>query len=137
MMYQKNPYEIMPFAKKGSLEKFPCSILALGLALMKSGATSLEKLGVTVDEYGYCQLRNMGDAIKIHFKVKAYRYYQTNNRKKLTEYITFPGKYIVCVKGHYIYVEDSNYYSFFDNLDDYVVAYWALDELLSEVKGND
>lgn len=126
-MKKCNPYKIFP-VNKGQLEKFPCSILALGLALMKVGRFPKNDLGVKVDDRGYCQLRNMDMAIRNHFSVVHYQYIRPEKRKKLGEYITFPGLYIVCVKGHYIFIQDKDYYSFFNNLDDEVVAYWKLEE---------
>lgn len=126
-MNKCSPYEIFP-ANKGQLEKFPCSILALGLALKLVNRYPNNDLGVKVDEKGYCQLGNMDIAIKQHFNVVHYQYIRKEKRKKLGEYITFPGIYIVCVKGHYILIHDKDYYSFFNNLDDEVVAYWKLEE---------
>lgn len=126
-MEKHNPYELITIAAKGTLEKFPCSILALGLAIAQA-KLKVDEIGIKVDKSGYCQLRNIDEAIKIHFKVEQYRYYRDNARKKLGEFIEFPGQYIVCVKGHYIYVDGENYYSFFDNSEDMVVAYWKLGE---------
>jgi len=126
-MERHNPYELISVATKGSLEKFPCSILALGLAISKA-KLKVDEVGIKVDKNGYCQLRNIDDAIRIHFKVEQYRYYREFTRRKLSDFIEFPGQYIVCVKGHYIYVDGSNYYSFFDNDEDMVVAYWKLGE---------
>lgn len=32
----------------------------------------------------------------------------------------------VCLLGHYIYIDNDNYYSFFDNDEDEVVCIWWL-----------
>ena len=131
-MNKVSPYDLFE-TKVGQLENYPCSILALGLALKDLNVPVKGDLGVTVDKDGYCQLTNMMVAIKRHISVIRYRYIKPGSRKKLKDYTLFPGKYIVCVKGHYIYVKDTEYYSFFDNSEDEVIAYW----LLKGENGND
>lgn len=130
-MKQLNPYELFK-AEEGSLEEMPCSILALGLSLKAFNKTAVDDLDVKIGKDGYCRLNDINKSIRKQFKVKAYKYLKQSERKKLGEYQKFPGRYIVCVKGHYVYAEDDSYYSFFDNSEDEVIAYWLLDSVLTK-----
>ncbi len=124
-MNQLNPTELFPNTPEEELKSIPCSVLAVGLRL-KALKKKPTDMNINYDGDGYCKLKDMDTALRINCKVSRYHYIKKGYRKKLKEYTLFPGKYVVCVLGHYIYVEQDNYYSFFDNSEDIVIAWWRI-----------
>lgn len=117
----------------------PCSIVACGCALDYQAQTLLTGNSVkTVQkaaeafyykEDGYLTLENLNRLVRQLLRVKrgGYHYYRRGERRFLCN-IDFTGKLaIVLVYGHVIFVADNVYYSFFNNLDDSVVAIWELE----------
>ncbi len=54
-----------------------------------------------------------------------YKYFKKDERFLLKEF-HFKGKFIILTLGHFSYVEDLVNYTFFNNLNDEVVAYWEI-----------
>lgn len=102
----------------------PCSWVVLHSA---NDDLKKENIELTkVDNDGYCTLKEINSCIRKNFKVKKYFYFPRDKRRLLKE-IAIPGKAIICVYGHYIYVNEDTYYSFFNNDDDPVVAIWFIE----------
>lgn len=94
-------YPVLGFNKNFSGENYPC------------------------DENGYCSLKEANRVIRALFDVKKYLYFKRSERKKLGS-LELEGVNIVCCKGHYISTNGNEYYSFFNNEDDDVIAIWQL-----------
>ena len=122
-------------------DNFPCTIVATATALIETKDLTPRKAlkqvvdKVIEDDYhrnGYLSLQNTNKLVRSLLKIKrsGYRYFKRDERLELKAWqIFYPeGKYIVMVYGHCIFVDKDNYYSFFDNEDDPVVAYWQIEE---------
>lgn len=106
---------------------FPCSVIAICCGL-KGYSNELDSLYAEAKQNdNYASLQRVNREIKKLLKVKQYTYYTREQRIPFKMYHG-KGRAIVCVYGHYIYVDfDKNcYWSFFDNLNDKVVAVWEL-----------
>lgn len=110
------------------LNIYPCSVVALNDAFADFGKEQIEPNKVHCYSNGYCPLKVMNTFIKKHF-LSIYKYYGKNERKPLKEFSFNKTKAIVCVQGHYIYVDGDTYYSYYDNEDDPVIAIWILIDL--------
>lgn len=98
----------------------PCSVVAVAVA---NGGN---KIPVQVSKAdGYMTLEDMNRYVRSNLHVAKRVYYKRGQRPKLCE-LECNGRAIICVLGHYIYVEDEKYYSFFDNLNDDVISIWFL-----------
>jgi hypothetical protein len=100
------------------LQGLPCSNVAVSCAL---GETIIYK---TSHNDGWMTLKDNNKFVREYLNVRRYRYFKRGERPLLKD-LTLD-KAIVCVYGHLIYLEGSNYWSFFDNESDEVVAYWEL-----------
>ena len=78
---------------------------------------------------GYLALAKMNHYINMFFHVKSAKQYNKQERFSLAEFLLKGNdkKCIICVLGHYIYVDGVNYFSFFNNLHDKVVKVWYLE----------
>ena len=107
----------------------PCSVVAVGCAL---GASSDALTALTAPELrsdGYLTLDGMNRLIRAHMAVKRRFKYSRGDRPTLREFChAFSGRAIVCVTGHYVYVEGGDYYSFFYNGKDEVISAWILED---------
>ena len=104
-------------------EKFydlPCSIVAVSLA--KGGQIIPTEVSKTD---GYMTLRDMNTYVRQNLSVAKRTDYKRGQRPILKA-LRLDGRAIVCVLGHYIYLENETYYSFFQNDYDQVVAVWKL-----------
>ena len=100
----------------------PCIITAVGTA--KGSISKINHLpDIRAD--GYTRLDEANRFIRANLAVKKSIEYRRGERPKLNE-INLDGKAIVCVLGHYLYLDHNEYYSFFDNLNDDVVRVWIL-----------
>lgn len=97
----------------------PCSIVGIGCA------TGKHLHFTTSHADGYMTLRDMNRIIRDNCKVKKRFDYKRGQRPRLGD-LHLEGRALVCVYGHFIYLEGETYYSFFDNEDDEVVAVWIL-----------
>ncbi len=106
----------------------PCLITAVDLAkgILDSphGTPELKK-------NGYASLNAANTWIRQNLPVKRRKDYKRGERPKLKE-LHLDGLAIVCVLGHYVFLDHEIYWSFFDNGEDDVVAVWELDESLAE-----
>jgi len=97
----------------------PCSIVGIGCA------TSRHLHFATSYSDGYMTLRDMNRIIRENCAVRKRIDYRRGQRPKLRD-LHIDGKALVCVLGHFVYVENETYWSFFDNEDDEVVTVWIL-----------
>lgn len=106
-------------------EDQPCSVVAIGCAM---GGNVLPV--VRTKEDGYATLRDINVAVRENLQVARYNYYPRETRPNLWQLMQErkKGRAVVCVLGHYVYCDfgKSEYYSFFDNAMDRVVAVWEL-----------
>lgn len=105
----------------------PCSVTALGCA------TGRIDLPVGLRPNGYLSLKDMDAFIRSNTAVLKKVYYPRADRVSLRDFVKQPRqtghkKAIVCCLGHYVYLDDDTYYSFFKNGDDKVVCVWWLKE---------
>ena len=119
----------MRYNPSANLYNTPCSIVALDTAYR-----DIYNEFIAIDEIvrtrpdGYLALSKMQVYIKLLFKVKKSIQYTKKNRFKLKEFLqNNDKKCIICLLGHYIYVDGKNYYSFFQNLEDEVVKIWYVE----------
>ena len=109
-----------------SYESEPCSIVALLCYNGLYDKTLYEYAEQFVSE-GYMSLADMTKVIKEFFiQFKVYKYFKKNIRPFLRQLDFKDKEAIACVEGHYIYIKNNVYYSFFDNNNDKVVAVWYL-----------
>lgn len=106
----------------------PCSIVAVGCAM---GITSKRELSAltppSLHSDGYLSLDGMNRFIRANMAVKKRVNFRRGERPCLRDFCHgFPGKAVVCVRGHFVYVEDGDYYSFFRNGNDDVISVWQL-----------
>lgn len=117
-----------PEDPSGRLNGMPCLVVAVDLAK-----------GIIQSPHGWPKLRKDGYAllnaantwIRENLPVKRRKDYRRGKRPRLKD-LHLDGMAIVCVYGHYIFVDHELYWSFFDNDEDEVVAVWELDESLVE-----
>lgn len=106
----------------------PCSAVAVGCALKLTSRDSLKcVLSDELHTDGYLSLRGANKLIRANLNVRKRVNYKRGERPTLREFChDYSGKAIVCVLGHFVYVENGNYYSFFHNGSDEVVSVWCL-----------
>lgn len=110
--------QVLPDKK---FENLPCGMVAVGTA--KYNEIIPFKGNMRPD--GYITLNDMNRYIRSNLYVKKRTDYRRGQRPIFGEMV-FSCKAIVCVKGHYIYVDSDDYYSFFDNSNDEVITIWQL-----------
>ena len=83
---------------------------------------------------GYLALAKMNHYINMFFHVKSAKQYSKQERFSLAEFLLKGNdkKCIICLLGHYIYVDGKDYYSFFENSNDKVVKIWYVEALKDE-----
>ena len=97
----------------------PCCVTSIGCA------TGKILWGVQCREDGYLTLREMNKLVREHCPVKRRVDFKRGQRPKLKD-LHLAGKAVVCVLGHYLYIEGETCWSFFRNADDEVVTVWEL-----------
>lgn len=108
----------------------PCSVVSIGCAAeMLYGSFDYGKIKEFSEQASangnYATLRSVNVQVRKFLNVKKYTYYTRAERKTLKECCS--GKTaIVCVYGHFVFVNGDSYYSYFDNDNDKVVAVWEL-----------
>ena len=103
-----------------ALRMAPCLLVAVASALGRRPEGKAE-----LRDDGYATLRAANKFIRANLPVARRRDFKRGERPKLRE-LSFAGKAIVCVLGHYIFLDGDDYWSFFDNEEDDVVAVWEL-----------
>ena len=123
--------QIIPNERFNSM---PCSMVSLYYAYK-----DLYKQYIKIDEIvrtrqdGYLALSKMNTYANLLFKVKKAQQYGSTKRFTLKEFLkSNDKKCVVCVLGHYIYVDGKDYYSFFNNENDKVVKIWYVEALKDE-----
>lgn len=99
----------------------PCSMVAVGCA---KGGTPMDLPDLKND--GYATLAAMNKFVRANLGVKRQVKFRRGERPKLKD-LHFDGRAIVCVLGHYLYLDHEDYWSFFKNGQDDVVALWELE----------
>jgi len=107
----------------------PCSYVGTGCAyenvFKKPFAVPMIE---NLKDDGWSTLENTNKYVRSVLPIKKKIYYKRSERFKLKEFLkTNDVKCLVCVYGHFIYVDSSDYWSFFDNEEDDVVCIWYLD----------
>lgn len=118
---------ITPSSKYNGL---PCSYVGTGCAyedIYKKPFT--EPMLDNLKGDGWSTLENTNKYVRCLLPIKKKVYYKRNERFTLREFLeTNNTKCLVCVYGHFIYVNGKDYWSFFDNEDDKVVCIWYVKE---------
>ncbi len=106
----------------------PCSYVGVGCAFEDIKHECFNPaLPEGLKDDGYLTLDNANRFIRTFLDVKKKVYYKRNERFTLQEFLEQnEEKCCVCVLGHFIYVNGHDYWSFFDNELDKVVAIWFL-----------
>lgn len=117
------------------LELMSCSTLSLlcGIKDLKNGLAKLPtpedyKEGISLYSEGYRKLKDMDKSIRFFFPRVCYHFIAKSKRGTFKDYEEFfkNTNAIVCVEEHYFYVNNDTYYSYFDNDNDKVVAFWLI-----------
>ena len=108
----------------------PCLCVAVGTAYEqkhnKDFAIDLEDMTGQHSD-GYMTLNDGNKFIRKHLNVEKRRDYKRGERPLLKDFLQSNEKQcIICVYGHYLYADKQDYWSFFDNEYDEVVAVWYL-----------
>lgn len=104
------------------LRNEPCLVTALYCA---TGALDSPHGYPDLKAGGYATLQSANKWIRENLKVKRRIDYKRGERPKLKD-LHLDGRAIVCVLGHYIFLDHELYLSFFDNDEDEVVSVWEL-----------
>lgn len=105
-----------------NLAESPCLVVALSNA-----AGSIDNLRgfPKLRPDGYATLAAANKWIRENLKIKKRTDYKRGERPKLKD-LHLDGRAVVCVLGHYIFLDHEKYWSFFDNEEDEVVAVWEI-----------
>ena len=95
----------------------PCILAAIGTVKPLS---QIEIIPDSINPTGYTRLDAANRLIRKNLSVKKSIEYRRGNRPKLKE-LHLDGQAIVCVLGHYLYLDRETYHSFFDNENDEVI----------------
>lgn len=108
------------------LEAIPCIITAVLCATMTLNIKPPDKLP-EMRSNGYTRLDEGNRYIRKHLPIQQ-RYEYRRGQRPLLKDIHIDKKAIVCVKGHYLFVDNEEYYSFFNNENDEVISMWIIKE---------
>lgn len=99
----------------------PCSVVAVGCAL--GSGSEIMVNGLKAD--GYLTLDNMNRYIRSLLPIQKKEYFKRGTRPLLKDFLEGNKKRaVVCLLGHYVYVDKEDYWSFFKNEYDEVVCVW-------------
>lgn len=115
---------------KEAYSYLPCSLVAM-YQVRDLLRLKIEPVSPLTNKEGYATLQAVNKAIKQSFKCKRYVYIAKNKRYTLNDFKE-NGLFIVCVLGHYLVVENKKYYSFFNNDNDEIVAFWEIEKWKSK-----
>ena len=106
----------------------PCSYVGTGCAYEDINQDCFNpELPEGLKDDGYLTLDNCNKFIRKFLQVRKKQYFKRNERFTLREFLsTNTERCCVCVYGHFIYVKENEYWSFFENDDDKVVCVWYL-----------
>ena len=110
-------------------KKLPCSVVAVGSALKTVDRNVIKGLfSADLKSDGYLSLRGMNDLVRANLSVTRRDNFKRGQRPCLRDFCHgYSGRAVLCLLGHYVYIEKGDYYSFFFNGDDQVVSAWYLD----------
>ena len=111
-------------------EEVPCSQVAIGCAYENVFDKNLSHtIEVRLkNTEGYATLEEANKSIRANLPIAKRIYYRRAERISLSDFFkNNKEKCIVCVLGHYIFVDGKDYYSYCDNEDDVVVCVWYID----------
>ena len=113
---------------KVKYDNMPCVYVAVGTAYEQINGTDFaDPLPAELRGDGYATLNVANKYIRQHLTVKKRQDFRRGERPLLGEFLKDnTEKCVICVLGHFIYAEESKYWSFFDNDTDEVVAVWYL-----------
>ncbi len=106
------------------MEDLPCSACAVSCALGHIPEDTNRYIS-SIKADGYATLDVANKYIRKHLAVKKRTDFRRGLRPKLKN-LHYAGRAIVCVYGHFIYLDHEEYWSFFDNTDDEGVSVWML-----------
>lgn len=108
----------------------PCSVVAVGCALNVKSQAAVEALkSPLLHSDGYLSLDGMNRLIRANMRIKKRTNFARGARPCLRDFChEFKGRAIVCVKGHFVYVENGDYYSFLKNGSDEVITVWEIQD---------
>lgn len=106
----------------------PCSVVAVGCALGIASESALSALkSPLLHKDGYLSLDGMNRLIRANLTVIRRTNFRRGARPCLRDFChEFSGRAVVCVAGHFVFVKGGDYYSFFWNDDDEVIAVWEV-----------
>ena len=106
----------------------PCSVVSMGCALKITDRNALNALfSKELHSDGYLSLKGMNALVRSKMSVLRRTDFKRGQRPCLRDFChSFSGKAVVCLLGHFVYVEGGDYHSFFFNGDDPVVAVWEV-----------
>ena len=106
----------------------PCSVVAVGCATGITARDALRGLySPDLRSDGYLSLHGMNRLVRANLAVLRHMTFRRGARPCLRDFChAFKGKAVVCVAGHYVYVANGDYWSFFRNGDDEVISVWEL-----------
>lgn len=106
----------------------PCSVVAVGCALKIGAREALRSLrSASLHDDGYLSLDGMDRLVRANLAVVRRRKFKRGQRPCLRDFCHgFSGKAVVCLTGHFVYVEGGDYWSFFWNGDDEVISVWEI-----------
>ena len=106
----------------------PCSYVGVGCAYEKTVYQTFdEDLPEGLREDGYLSLYDANKFIRKYLDVKKKVYYKRKERIPLWKFLKEnKEKCCICVLGHFVYADENNYWSFFDNDEDEVVCVWYI-----------
>ena len=118
----------MKITPKSIYRDLPCSIVSVGCAVGEADERVLENAKGLKDD-GYLTLDDMNRYIRSLLPIQKKEYFRKGERLLLKDFLSGnKRRAVVCLLGHYVYVEGENYYSFFDNDWDEVVCVWWIKE---------
>lgn len=106
----------------------PCSYVGTGCAYEEFfGKEFSEPLPGNLADDGWSTLENTNRYVRRLLPIKKKVYYKRSERFSLNTFLASnTERCMVCVYGHFVYVDKSDYWSFFDNETDKVVCVWYL-----------
>lgn len=128
--YDKRVYR-MKITPNPKYDGKPCSYVATVCAYedIFPGQSLPEIYPEGLDDSGYATLDAINKYIRAILSIKKKTYYKRSERITLQEFLqTNKKQCLVCVLGHFIYVNGQDYWSFFENENDKVVCVWYLKE---------
>ena len=118
----------MRITPKSIYNGFPCSFVAVGCAVGEKNE-DLMKLANGLKDDGYLSLDNMNKYIRSLLPIQKKQYFKRGERPILKDLLeNNERKAVVCLLGHYVYIDGKDYWSFFENEYDDVVCIWWIKE---------